>query len=237
MAEQKKNFHAGHRQRVKTEFLARGLEGWPDHRALELLLFYAIPQGDVNGLAHELIDRFGSLSGVLDASPEELQKVHGVGEHTAVLLRLISALGGRYAGQRGEPGRIVNSPEEAAALLEPCFYGARNELVYVLCLDGKRKALGVRKVSEGSIHASDISIRRSVEEAMGLRAAGIYLAHNHVSNLAFPSAADWQTTDTIRGALAAVGLELVDHLVFVDGDAVSLNQSERDGRRPVYQLL
>ena len=58
-----------------------------------------------------------------------------------------------------------------------------------------------------------------------------------MSNLAFPSAADWQTTDTIRGALAAVGLELVDHLVFVDGDAVSLNQSERDGRRPVYQLL
>ena len=237
MAEQKKNFHAGHRQRVKTEFLARGLEGWPDHRALELLLFYAIPQGDVNGLAHELIDRFGSLSGVLDASPEELQKVPGVGEHTAVLLRLISALGGRYAGQRGEPGRIVNTPEEAAALLEPCFFGARNELVYVLCLDGKRKALGVRKVSEGSIHASDISIRRITEEAMGLRAAGVYLAHNHVSGLAFPSAADWQTTDVIRAALSGVGLELIDHLIFAGGEVVSLRQSEREGKRPVYQLL
>lgn len=231
------SIHTGHRQRVKTEFLTRGMEGWPDHRALELLLFYAIPQGDVNALAHELIERFSSLAGVLDASADELRKVPGVGEHTVVLLRLISALGGRYQKERSGLGRLVNGPEEAASILSPYFYGARNEMVYILCLDGKRKLLGIRKVSEGSIHASDINIRRIAEEAMGLRAAGLYLAHNHISNLAFPSAADWQTTDTIRAALAGVGLELVDHLIFVDGDAVSLRQSEQQGGRPVYQLL
>ena len=231
------SIHAGHRKRVKDEFFARGLEGWPDHRVLELLLFYAIPQGDVNGLAHDLIDRFGSLAGVLDASADELRKVPGVGDHTALLLRLIPALGVRYREQRSGPGEIVHTPEEAAALLEPYFFGARNELVYILCLDSKGKALGVRKVAEGSIYASDINIRRITEEAMGLRAAGLYLAHNHISNLAFPSAEDWQATDTIRAALRPVGLNLIDHLVFVDGDAVSLNQSEQNGRRPVYQLM
>jgi len=231
------SIHTGHRSRMKTEFLARGLEGWPDHRVLELLLFYAIPQGDVNALAHELIDRFGSLAGVLDASADELKKVPGVGEHTAVLLRLIAAVGGRYLEGRSSMGRIVNGPETAAAILSPYFFGARNEMVYILCLDGKRKALGVRKVSEGSIHASDINIRRIAEEAMGLRAASIYLAHNHVSNLAFPSAADWQSTDVIRAALAGVGLELIDHIIFVDGDAVSLSQSEQAGQRPLYQLF
>lgn len=231
------SIHTGHRRRVKQEFMARGLEGWPDHRALEMLLFYAIPQGDVNGLAHDLIDRFDTLAGVLDASADELMKVPGVGEHTAVLLKLITALGGRYQEQRRDFGELVNTPEGAAALLEPHFYGARNEMVYILCLDGKRKALGVRKVAEGSIHAADINVRRIAEAALGLRAAAIYLAHNHISNLAFPSAADWQATDAIRAALGAVGVELVDHLVFVDGDAVSLNQSERAGKRPVYQLL
>jgi len=231
------SIHAGHRQRVKTEFLARGVEGWPDHRVLELLLFYAIPQGDVNALAHELTERFGNLAGVLDASPEELRKVAGVGEHTAVLLRLISAVGSRYQEERGSLNQRISTPEEAAGILTPYFYGARNEMVYILCLDGKRKLLGVRKVSEGSIQAADINIRRIVEEAMGLRAAGLYLAHNHISNLAFPSAADWQTTDTIRAALAGVGLSLLDHLIFVDGDVVSLNQSERDGRRPVYEPM
>ena len=231
------SIHAGHRSRVKTEFLARGLEGWPDYRALELLLFYAIPQGDVNDLAHVLIDRFGSLAGVLDASADELKKVPGVGEHTAVLLRLIPALSGRYLEGRSSMGQIVNTPEAAAGVLKPYFFGAQNEMVYILCLDSKGKLLGVRKVSEGSIFASDINIRRIAEEAMGLRAAAIYLAHNHISNLAFPSAADWQATDVIRAALAPLGLELIDHIIFVDGDAVSLRQSESSGRRPIYQLI
>ena len=104
MPDKPKNRHAGHRQRVKEEFLARGLEGWPDHRVLELLLFYAIPQGDVNPLAHELIDRFGSLDKVLDASADELKKVPGLGEHSIALLRLIPQLSGRYTAGRGGPG-------------------------------------------------------------------------------------------------------------------------------------
>lgn len=93
MAERRRSIHTGHRQRVKDEFSARGLAGWPDHRVLELLLYYAIPQGDVNGLAHELVERFGSLAGVLDAAEEELCRVPGVGQHTAVLLKLIPAAG------------------------------------------------------------------------------------------------------------------------------------------------
>jgi DNA repair protein RadC len=231
------SIHSGHRQRVKTEFIARGLEGWSDYRVLELLLFYAIPQGDVNELAHTLVERFGSLAGVLDASPDELQKVPGLGEHTAVLLKLIPALGGRYLQERSALNQRIDTPEEAAVVLAPYFYGARNEKICLLCLDSKRKLLGVRQVAEGSIYACDINIRRIVEEAMGLRASGLYLAHNHISGLAFPSAEDWKATDTIRAALSGVGLELIDHLIFVDGDAVSLNQSESRGQRPMYQLV
>ena len=219
--------HTGHRQRMKTEFLSRGLEGWPDHRGLELLLFYAVPQGDVNGLAHELIERFGSLSGVLDASVEELRKVSGVGEHTAVLLRMLPALLGRYQASRTRLSDVINSPEDAYPWLEPYFFGARNEMVYVLCLDGKRQVLGVRKAAEGSIQMAEMNARRIAEEAMGLRSARIYVAHNHVSNLAVPSQADWLATDTLRAILAPIGIELIDHLVFVDGDMVAMSQSRR----------
>jgi len=226
MPDKPKHRHAGHRERMKAEFLARGLEGWPDHRVLELLLFYTIPQGDVNDLAHELVERFGSLAGVLDASVEELKKVKGVGDHTAVFLRMLPAVLGRYQGARTRLSAIINSPEEAYAWLEPYFFGARNEMVYVLCLDGKRQVLGVRKVAEGSIEMAEVNTRRIAEEAIGLRAAQIYVAHNHVSNLAIPSQADWLTTDTLRGALRPIGIELIDHLVFVDGDMVSLKDSE-----------
>ena len=226
MPDKPKHRHTGHRERMKAEFLARGLEGWPDHRVLELLLFYTIPQGDVNDLAHELVERFGSLAGVLDASVEELKKVKGVGDHTAVFLRMLPAVLGRYQGARTRLSAIINRPEEAYAWLEPYFFGARNEMVYVLCLDGKRQVLGVRKVAEGSIELAEVNTRRIAEEAIGLRAAQIYVAHNHVSNLAIPSQADWLTTDTLRGALRPIGIELIDHLVFVDGDMVSLKDSE-----------
>ena len=218
--------HTGHRQRMKAEFLARGIEGWPDHRVLELLLFYSIPQGDVNGLAHDLIEQFGSLSGVLDASVEELRKVKGVGEHTAVLLRMLPALLGRYQASRTRLSDIINSADDAYPWLEPYFFGARNEMVYVLCLDGKRQVLGVRKVAEGSIEMAEMNARRIAEEAIGLRAAQIYVAHNHVSNLALPSQEDWLTTDVLRAALSPIGIELIDHLVFVDGDMVSMKDSK-----------
>lgn len=223
------SIHVGHRNRVKKEFLARGLEGWPDHRVLELLLFYAIPQGDVNPLAHALIERFGSLAGVLDAPVEELMRVKGVGEHAATLLRLLPAVCGMYTASRGRVDSIINCPGDAFSFLQPYFFGARNELVYILCLDGKNQYLGVRKIAEGSIWAADINRRRIVEETVSLRGAKIYLAHNHVGALALPSKTDWDTTLSLYGTLELVGIELVDHLVFQDDEMVSIRQS-RKGR-------
>ena len=237
MAGKKKGIHAGHRGRVKEEFRTRGIEGWSDHRVLELMLFYAIPQGDVNPLAHELIDRFGSLSGVLDALPEELMKSKGVGEHAASYLKLFPAVTGRYLGDRTGPGEIIHTAAEAGHALVPHLYGARNEMVYVLCLDAKEKLLGVRKISEGSNSSSDVTIRRVAEECLALGASFCYLAHNHVSGIALPSPEDVNTTEVVRTALAPLGVRLVDHLVFVDGDLVSVRESAAAGRggfRMVY---
>ena len=237
MAEKKKAIHTGHRQRMKEEFRTRGTEGWPDHKILELLLFYAIPQGDVNPLAHELIDRFGSLDGVLDALPEELMKVKGMGEHSVVLLKLIPAVTGRYLEGRTGPGTIIHTAAEAGHVLTPYFYGVRNEMVYILCLDAKEKLLGVKKISEGNNTNSDVTIRRVAEECLALRASFCYLAHNHVSGLALPSPEDMNTTNVVRTALAPLGVRLVDHLVFEDGDLVSVRETAASGRKEGFRLI
>lgn len=237
MAKREKAIHAGHRSRVKKEFLARGVEGWPDHRVLELLLFYAIPRGDVNPLAHELIDRFGSLDRVLDALPEELMKVKGVGEHAVTLLKLIPAVTGRYLEGRTGPGAIIRTAAEAGHVLAPYFYGARNEMVYVLCLDAKEKLVGVRRISEGNNTNSDVTIRRVAEECMALQASFCYLAHNHVSGIALPSPEDMNATAVVREALRPLGVEVLDHLVFVDGDFVSGEETRRAGKPGGFRLL
>ena len=99
------NIHQGHREKMRQRFLKSGLESFADHEALELLLYYAIPQGDVNGLAHELVERFGSLAGVLDAAPEELEKVTLGGLRRAVLegdVEMGSVMSGQVAGMLHE---------------------------------------------------------------------------------------------------------------------------------------
>jgi DNA repair protein RadC len=217
--------HDGHRKRLKTQFLIHG-EDFHDHQLLELLLCYAIPQGDVNGLAHALLDQFGSLAGVFDALPPSLTRVDGVGEHTAVLLKLIPKLAGRYSTIRSSPGDILASSRAARDYLLPYFQtGPRNEMVYLVCMDAKYKVLGCHKLGEGTVNAADIPPRRVVELALAHNASAVLLAHNHVSGLALPSNADLLTTETLARVLREVGVELADHLIFTEDDMVSLKDS------------
>ena len=217
--------HDGHRKRLKTQFLIHG-EDFHDHQLLELLLCYAIPQGDVNGLAHALLDQFGSLAGVFDALPPSLTRVDGVGEHTAVLLKLIPKLAGRYSPIRSSPGDILASSRAARDYLLPYFQtGPRNEMVYLVCMDAKYKVLGCHKLGEGTVNAADITPRRVVELALAHNASAVLLAHNHVSGLALPSNADLLTTETLARVLREVGVELADHLIFTEDDMVSLKDS------------
>ena len=217
--------HDGHRKRLKAQFLTHG-EDFHDHQLLELLLCYAIPQGDVNGLAHALLDQFGSLAGVFDALPASLTQVDGVGEHTAVLLKLIPKLAGRYSTIRSSLGDILASSRAARDYLLPYFQtGPRNEMVYLVCMDAKYKVLGCHKLGEGTVNAADITPRRVVELALAHNASAVLLAHNHVSGLALPSNADLLTTETLARVLREVGVELADHLIFTDDDMVSLKDS------------
>ena len=218
------SIHDGHRRRFKEEFLARP-DSFPDHKALELLLFYANPRGDTNPTAHALMERFDSISGVLDATPEELQKVPGVGEHTVALLKVTKELAGRYFSSRTSPGDIVRNVREAKALLEDYFVGARTERVCLLCLDGKGKSLGIRVVGEGSVNSAQIISRTVVEAALSLNASRAILAHNHVSGLALPSEEDKATTQHLKDVLWSVEVKLEDHLIFTDDDMVSLRDS------------
>lgn len=216
--------HDGHRQRLKTEFLARP-DSFPDHKLLELLLFYANPRSDTNPLAHELIDHFGSLAGILDATPEELQKVKGVGEHAAVLFKAVKEFSGRYLTVRTQVDDIARNARDYYALLRPYFFGARNEMLCLLCLDGKHKVLGIRRLGEGNVNAVNVTTRLIAEAALSLNASAVVLAHNHVSGIAFPSDEDIATTNSLAPILNTLGVALVDHLIFVDDDMVSLRDS------------
>lgn len=216
--------HTGHRDRLRREFLSSP-ESLPDHVVLELLLFYVLPRQDTNPIAHELMNRFGSLQGVLDATPEALSQVKGVGQQTGAFFLAVKELGRRYASARSSAQDLVDSTRAAREVIAPCFFGARNEKVYLLCMDGKGKFLGCPKIGEGNVNAAEVTARGVVEAALNHNAARVILAHNHVSGLALPSDEDKATTLYLRDLLRHVGVTLVDHLIFVDDDMVSLRDS------------
>ena len=217
--------HAGHREREKRQFLANGLNGLPDHKVMELVLFYAIPQGDVNPLAHRLVEQFGSLAGVLNATYDQLLQVDGVGPSTAALLHLIPAVSARYMAQSASfDGQIVNT-WQYRELLQPLFFGQRDELAYLVCMDGKNKVLATRKLGEGVVDAVNIASRKVLEAALGCNASRVVLAHNHVSGVAFWSQADVDTTLRLKRLLEQADILLLDHLIMAGGDMVSMAES------------
>ena len=109
--------HDGHREKMRRRFLETGLEGFADHEALELLLYYAIPRRDTNPIAHALMERYDSLSGVLNAPVEDLEKVEGIGESAAILLSLVSRLSRKARIADASQETILNSSERAGAYL------------------------------------------------------------------------------------------------------------------------
>lgn len=220
-----KSIHTGHRQRLKERFRQEGLDSFDELHVLELLLFYAIPQGDTNPLAHELLNRFGSLTGVLEAKREELEQVKGLGAHSVTLLRLVTELGRYYAVQRMSMERVLPTLEKCGEYLVPFFIGQREETVYLLCLDGKCKVLACRKLGQGGVNSVGVPIRRVVETALNTNASSVILAHNHPSGLALPTAEDVQVTKKVATALDLVGVRLADHVIVADQDFVSLTDS------------
>lgn len=217
--------HDGHRKRMRKRFMEEGLDQFTDVQVLEILLFYCIARQDTNPIAHALLDHFGSLSQVLEAPVEELCKVDGIGENTAVFLRLITQVGRCYLTDRASKAKILPTLESCAKYLQTFFFGRNVETVYLLCLDAKCKMLCCKKISEGDVNSTSLSVRKVVETALNTNASSVVLAHNHPGGLAIPSNEDIQTTKSIAAALQAVDVNFVDHILVTDDDYVSLVQS------------
>lgn len=218
--------HDGHREKMRRRFLSGGLEHFADHEALELLLYYAIPRKDTNPIAHALMDRYGSLSAVLAAPVEDLQKVEGIGESAAILLKLVPRIcyKARLADAERQDLILDTTPRAGAYLLER-FYGEQNEVIYQLCLDRKGKLVACKRLGSGNIGSAALDIRRLVENAIHSNASSVILAHNHPSGVALPSSEDFTVTERAKQALATIEVELLDHIIVADETFVSMADS------------
>ena len=205
--------HENHRDRLKNRFLTESLDTFEPHNVLELLLFYSIPQKDTNETAHRLIERFGSLSDVLDAPFEELIQVPGIKEHSATLLKLIPALSRRYMLDKHHGDEPLSSTEKIGQYFVDKYFGINVETVYLLLLDNKFDVIDCVKIHEGSVSSAAITLRRLVELALYRRASMVVLAHNHPSGVPIPSSEDIYTTREIKKAFDLLEIKMLGHIL------------------------
>ena len=193
--------HDGHRSRMKERFRGHGLENFNDINALELLLFYAAPRRDTNGMAHALLERFGSFSAVLEANEQELLAVPGIGENAVTLLRLIPEVSRRYLLDKTPSNEPIDSAEAAGHYFIPRFMYETEETVYALLLDARKRPIRCAVISRGTVDAAEVNARRLAELALQYRASAVILAHNHRSGVALPSVEDETSTARLARAL------------------------------------
>ena len=210
--------HAGHREKMRKRFIRdKGFENFEDHQILELLLFYANTRSDTNPLAHELLDAFGSLKGVLEARPEQLMQIKGIGEQQATLISMVVPLTRVWHRcAMTVPDRIGNSRAAENYCLS-ILAGERTERFYVVCMNAKCNVLGRRKISEGSLSEVSAYPRMVMETALNYNAHSVLLCHNHPGGTCAPSPEDISSTIQLQRLLNGVGILVLDHII-VAGD-------------------
>lgn len=221
------NIHDGHRKRLKGRFLESGLDTFSDLNTLELVLFFIIPRGDTNPLAHALIDEFGSLSAVLDAPYEALLKVNGVGEKTAQMLKLFPGVFKKYSCSKSQGSGKMRNAQETAEYLFGFFADKKVENLAVMCYDAKGTFRKCTVIAQGDFNAAEVNFRRIAEEILKHDAAKIVLAHNHPNGVAKPSFADIDTTRNIAVMLKRLNVAVVDHLIIGGGEYYSMRSDPK----------
>lgn len=224
----KDNPHKEHRLRVRNEFLENGFsDSTPPHKILEMLLFYSIPRKDTNEIAHALLNRFGTVSDILEATPAELMTVDGIGENSAALLKLMLPIFRRYENSKSDRGKSFNSADEICEFLEKKYVGFSKEVFAVTTLDSRGRVIAFDILNQGDPSSVTITTRSVVEKVLERKAVCVVLSHNHPKGNALPSQADIETTVRLCSALSHINIRLLDHVVLCDDDYVSMAQSEQ----------
>jgi DNA repair protein RadC len=209
----RKSIHDGHRSRKKAQLLAQGTEGWSDHEILEVLLFFGIPYGDTNALAHQLIDRFGCLRAVIDAGYEELMSVSGVGAHSASMIVIFRMFAKAYLNLRLKSDVDLHNTESVYVFCRALFLGTRTEEVRCIFLDDELHFKSEKKICDGTPGSVDLPFRSIAESTFAAKSSRVILSHNHPNGIRLPSYADVNVTRELYHALRHIQIELVDHII------------------------
>ncbi|MGN0961387.1 MAG: RadC family protein [Christensenellales bacterium] len=212
------NEHSGHRSRIRDRVRKEGLDSFQNYQVLEYALSFVIPYKDTNPLAHRLINKFGSLAGVLEANEEDLATVSGMGEVSAHFLANLINIFHYYEKDKVTSVATLTNPDETFNYIKPFLKGKLIEEMYLVCLTPNNKIVSVEKVAEGTANEAHIPVRVISDKMSRARVSNIVIAHNHPKGLIIPSDDDNRFTKALVTSLSINGCHLLDHIIIGDSD-------------------
>ena len=207
---------AGHRQRLRERFLASGLEGFHDYEVIELLLTLSMPRKDCKDAAKGALERFKTFQGVLEASPQELGKVKGLGPKNILGIKLIKAVAERYLQKKLIHKDAINDSKALFDYLYHSIGDKNREFFKVIFLNSKNQVITTSTISEGTLTASSVYPREVIQAALSNDAAALIFAHNHPSGDPEPSSEDIAVTRQLVFAGKVMGMIVHEHLIIGD---------------------
>ena len=202
---------------MREKLRSGGGEALADHEILEMLLFYSIPRVNTNETAHRLLDRFGSMAGLMNAKRHELLTVQGIGEQSADLILLMAEYYHRTASEADKVPTVFKDLDDVGRYVVRLLDGLSRERVIVLLLTTDYRLIATHQISEGSVNCSRVDIRQIMEYAILAKAANIVLAHNHPDPILEPSKEDESVSISLMHAASTMGINLWDHVLVADG--------------------
>jgi DNA repair protein RadC len=205
--------YLNHRQRLKKKFAASGMDALHDYEIIELLLSYAIPRRDVKPLAKNLIAAFGSIRKILDADLHEIESIKGMGNHAAVLIKLVKDCGSIYLREKAEEKPQISCTEELIDYCRNTMGALQDEHFHVIYLNARNRIIEMETIHRGIVNQAVVYPRKILEQALKKKASAIILVHNHPSGHVQPSDADIRLTRTVQETAKALDILVHDHII------------------------
>ena len=203
----------GHRSRLRSRFTNGGADAVPDYELLEMILFRVFPRGDTKPAAKRLLAKFGSFSEVVNASPERLKEVDGIGDRAVEELKLIKAAAQRLLRRELSAKPALSSGKQVLDYLHIAQGLESTEQFRILFLDKKNNLIADEVQGRGTVDHTPVYVREVVKRALELSATAIILVHNHPSGDPTPSRADIDMTKQIADAARPLGVAVHDHII------------------------
>jgi len=212
--------------RPREKILERGPAALADAELLAILLRTGTAGRGVLQMAEELLDRFGGMSGLLHARPDELRRFKGLGgpAKRAELL-VVLELARRALAQQLREREVLDSPKALCQYLQLYLAAHAYESFAVLFLDNGNRLIALEELFRGSLHEASVYPREVALRTLYHNASAVVLAHNHPSGNVQPSNTDVTLTRTLQAALALIDVYVLDHIIVAQGKAFSMRDA------------